>query len=114
VDWGTANQQQAHAQNEPNEAHITAIPLRKRTRANIAVTVLARRHENMNRITIIEFKRYRWRKKIIKKLFVIHGKPPYVKAFKLRKVWTEALPAEKGRSLASKYVLVAEIGRAHV
>jgi len=42
VDWGTANQQQARAQDEPDEAHITAIPLRKRTRANTAVTRASR------------------------------------------------------------------------
>jgi hypothetical protein len=92
--------------NEPKEAHITAILLGKRTRADTAAIRARGRHETMNKITIIEFKGYRWRKKIIKKLFVIHGKPPYVKALKLRKVWTEALPVEKGRSLASKYVLV--------
>jgi hypothetical protein len=62
----------------------------------------------MNTITITEFKRHGWRKKIIKKLFIIHGKPPYVKTLKLRKVWTEAMPAEKGRSLASKYTLVPD------
>lgn len=107
MDWRTANGQLAFTQNKPAN-HIAPILLGKRACANIVEALQVRCDESMNRITIIECKRYGWRKKIIRKLLAIHGKPPYVKSLKLMEVRTEVLPTGRGRSDISKYLPIPD------
>jgi hypothetical protein len=107
MDWRTANGQLAFTPNRPVD-RIASILLGKGACVNIVVALQARCNESMNRITIIECKGYGWRKKIIKKLLAIHGKPPYVKSLKLMEVRTEVLPTRKGRCDVSKYLPIRD------
>jgi hypothetical protein len=50
----------------------------------------------MNTIVVVELKRYGWSQKIVRKSFVIVGKPPYAKALKLRREWRKVLPHKNG------------------
>jgi hypothetical protein len=107
VDWRTVNGQLAFTQNRLAD-HIASVQLGRRACVNIVVALQARCNESMNRTTIIECKRYGWRKKIIKKLLAIHGKPPYVKSLRLKEVRTGVLPTRKGRCDVSKYLPIRD------
>jgi hypothetical protein len=51
----------------------------------------------MNTVVVVELKRYGWSQKIIKKSYIIIGKPPYAKTLRLSDMWKKVLPHEKGK-----------------